>query len=448
MSERTARITEGLVVAEVEPGSPAERAGVREGDRVVSVGGQPLRDVIDMRFHAAEEHVQIQLDRGGLALTRDLARNYGEDIGIVFESELSDDIHTCVNKCVFCFIHQMPRGMRKSLYLMDDDYRLSFLHGHYVTLTNLNDEEFQRVIQMRLSPLYVSVHTTDEKLRGFMLGKREPQPVLPYLWNLAENDIEVHAQIVLCPGLNDGPAFDRTIVDLADLHPARSGLSAGVSSVAVVPVGLSKYRDRLYSLRSIDSDYARSMIEKMRAVNRSFRAELNTRFVFLSDEWFFRAGLSMPTRSWYEGFPQLEDGIGTCRLFLDEAARISARLPHGLPEPRSCTLVTSVLPSGILHNFAARLSVLENLSVNVCTVPNHFFGEAINVAGLLTAQDIAGALKEFPHGEHVFVPSICLRDDQLFLDDVTIDELRSNVPARVHVVKPRPRALWQAIAAL
>ncbi|MER3465661.1 MAG: hypothetical protein C4340_00025, partial [Armatimonadota bacterium] len=277
----------GLPVEAVEPDSPAAIAGVRGGDVILEVDGVPVRDLVDFRYYSSEERFELTLRRGQEDVTVPLERAWGEELGIRFAFELGDGIHTCANKCVFCFIHQMPKGMRKSLYLMDDDYRLSFLHGHYVTLTNMSEEEFERTKEQRLSPLYVSVHSTHPRLRGFLLGRARPEPILPRLCELIEAGIQVHAQVVVCPGLNDGPSLDRTVRELADLHP-------GLLSVAVVPVGLSKFRNTLYPIRRVTLDYSRLLLGQMDALRREFRPKLGTSFVFPSDEWFFYAGAAIP----------------------------------------------------------------------------------------------------------------------------------------------------------
>ena len=287
MSELVMAKNQGLVVSAVEPGSPADRAGFQPEDVLRSVNGTKVNDVVDLRYHSSEESFAVEFVRQGVYHSVQMERSWGEDLGFTFTFELADQIHTCDNKCVFCFIHQMPKGMRKSLYLMDDDFRLSFLHGNYVTLTNMSEEEFERTKEQGLSPLYVSVHAADPNLRGFMLGRGKPEPVLPRIAELSEAHIDVHAQIVLCPGLNDGSALRDTIEQLAKLHPAATGKANGVLSAAVVPVGLSRYRHNLYPLKSITPEYAQTFLAEMDGFHRRFCSELGPRFVLPSDEWFF-----------------------------------------------------------------------------------------------------------------------------------------------------------------
>jgi putative radical SAM enzyme (TIGR03279 family) len=445
MSEVLVRAYRGLVVARVEPGSLAEEIGLRPGDAVLSVNGRRVMDTLDYRFHATEPYVELTIQRGEERLTLAVEKEPYDLLGVEFENDLADKIHICNNKCVFCFIHQMPKGMRRSLYLRDDDFRLSFMYGNYVTLTNVSEEEFQRILEQKLTPMYVSVHATDPELRARLLGKREPTPILPILQRLHDGGIDVHAQIVLCPGWNDGDALRQTLYELALLHPTISGRRAGTLSVAIVPVGLTRFRRNLTPLTSPDRACARRFIREVRALERQFRQRLGTRFAFLSDEWFFLAEQPIPGRRYYEDFPQLEDGVGTVRLFLDRAYDVARRLPERLAHPVRMTLVTGELPAQVIQRFAHTLQRVQGVELNVCVVKNHFFGGTVSVAGLLTAQDIADALAQFPTYPTVVLPSICLRDNILFLDDVTVEQFEAQIGRRVIVVEPHPSALWRAI---
>ncbi len=437
-----------LTVSVVEAGSPAERAGIRIGDLVREINGHPILDILDYQFHSAESRLRVILEREGETHTVTLRKGEDEVPGLTFLHDLGDKIHTCKNKCVFCFIHQMPRRMRKTLYLMDDDFRLSFMHGNYVTLTNITDEEFRRIIEQKLSPLYVSVHSTDPELRAKLLGKMEPTPILPQIRALADNRIDVHAQIVLCPGLNDGDALRRTLEELAGEHRAETGKRAGVQSVAIVPVGLTRFRERLPKLESAGREYAAEMISQIERQSKGFRRRLGTRFAWLSDEWYFLARQPIPGAAHYEEFPQLEDGIGTVRLFLEELRAVDRRLPERAPRPVSATLVTGELPAGIIRQLADRLNGMSDVEVDVCVVKNDYFGGGINIAGLLTAQDILAHLECFPAKETVYIPRICLRDDDLFLDDLTLDDFRRHSGREIRVVGTSPRELAAAMGLL
>jgi len=445
MSELLTRAKGALVIAAVEPGSLAEEIGLQPGDMLLAVNGHQVMDTLDYRFYITEPAVELIVQRGAERVTLTVEKEPYDLLGIEFESDLADKIHTCNNKCVFCFIHQMPKGMRRSLYLMDDDFRLSFLYGNYVTLTNVTEEEFQRILAQKLTPMYVSVHATDPELRARLLGKREPTPILPILQRLHDGGIDVHAQIVLCPGWNDGDALRQTLYELALLHPAISGKRAGTLSVAIVPVGLTKFRQKLTPLTAPDRAYAQRFIHEVRKLERQFCERLGTRFAFLSDEWFFLAEQPIPGRRYYEDFPQLEDGVGTVRLFLDRAYDVARRLPDRLERPVQMTLVTGELPAQVIQRFAQTLQRVQGVELNVCVVKNRFFGGTVSVTGLLTAQDIADALTEFPAHPTVVLPSICLRDGVLFLDDVTVERFEAQIGRRVVVVEPHPSALWRVI---
>src|SRR5258708_27271967 len=272
-----------LTISVVEPGSPAQRAGLRVGDLVRDINGQQILDILDSQFHTAESRLLFVVEREGELFRFNVRKSEDQVPGLTFLHDLGDKIHTCNNKCVFCFIHQMPKKMRKTLYLMDDDFRLSFMHGNYVTLTNVTEAEFQRIIDQKLSPLYVSVHATDPNLRGELLGKKGPAPILPQLRELANNRIGVHAQIVLCPCLNDGEALVQTLKELAQEHHSQTGRRAGGESVAIVPVGLTRFRQLLANLAMADRDCARQMIEEIDRISRVLFKPLGTRFVSLSD---------------------------------------------------------------------------------------------------------------------------------------------------------------------
>ncbi|PYN05769.1 MAG: DUF512 domain-containing protein [Candidatus Rokuibacteriota bacterium] len=406
----------GVVVSRVRQGSAAAAAGVCGGDRLLAVNGTPLRDVIDFHFNAGEEELRLELERAGTRTAARLVRRRGRALGLEFETPRPAEISTCANKCVFCFIHQLPRGMRRSLYVKDDDYRLSFLHGNYITLTDLDEAELDRIETQRLSPLYVSVHATDPALRHELLGRpRVATPILPVMARLARAGISMHAQIVLCPGLNDGAQLARTVFDLSALHP-------GVRTAAIVPVGLTRHRQRLPELRSLEPGEARALAATVTAWQAELRARLGSRFVFLADEIYLRAGLDVPPGRAYEGFPVLEDGIGLVRRFEDVfAPRLAALLRH---------------------------LAVAGLTVDVAAVPNDFFGPKIAVAGLLTGQDIQRALARRRLGGRVLIPGVTLREqDGVFLDDLTPADLARDLDVPVQVVEPTPGALLRALVA-
>ena len=437
-------------VLALEPGSPAYLAGVQLGDVITHVNGQPVLDIVDFAFLSAGERVTLDMLRNETdTLHFEISKGYDEDLGIEFGDDLFDRVHICKNKCVFCFLYQQPKGLRPSLYIKDDDYRLSFLHGNYLTLTNMGEAEFQRVIDQKLSPLFVSVHATDPDVRGRMLGRKGPEPILPRLQMLADAKIQVHGQVVLCPGYNDGEQLEQTVRELAALHPEARGTYGGVLSVAVVPVGLTQFRDRLAALTTCSPDFSRALVEEAETWRTQFRKQLGTNFVFLSDEFYLAAGVEVPAARQYEGFPQLEDGVGMVRLFQDDVQKVARKLPARLPKPRTATLVTGELAAPFLHNLADTFNRVENLNVNVCAVHNTFFEGNISIAGLLTGHDVAEALGKMGDdlGERVVLPSIMLRDPDrdIFLDDMTLAEFTTTVGREVHVVERMPSAAAKAI---
>src|SRR5262245_49959540 len=363
---RTLPIATGVAVAAVRPRTPASRAGLAPGDRIVAINGAPLRDVIDFHFHSGAARLALRVEREGRSRTAVLHRG-GPDLGLELEAPRPSEISTCANKCVFCFIHQLPRGMRKSLYVKDDDFRLSFLHGNYITLTDLEEPELVRIEQQRLSPLYVSVHATDPELRHRLLGQpRVKRSLMPIMERLSRAGIVMHAQIVLCPDWNDGAHLDQSVHDLAQLHP-------GVSTTAVVPVGLTRHRERLPSLRRVTDVEARALITSIATWQRQFMSGLGTRFVFAADELYLQAGVDLPSAREYEGFSIVEDGVGLVRRFDDAFVRGVKRLPPRVERTRTVTIVTGEM---FAPRIAAQMGAMhvENLTARVAPIRNEWFG--------------------------------------------------------------------------
>lgn len=431
--------TEGVVVAQVRPRSAAAQAGLLTGDRLVAINGVTLRDSIDFHFQAAEGRLRVEVQRNGCQASLTVQREAGKDLGVELLPPRPAEISTCANKCVFCFIHQLPKGMRKSLYVKDDDFRLSFLHGNYITLTDLGEEELARIEAQRLSPLYVSVHATDPELRHALLGRPKIKgELLPRMARLARAGIRMHAQIVLCPEWNDGPHLERSVRDLAELHP-------GVATVAVVPVGLTRFRERLSALRTVTLAEARDLVATIEGWQREFRRRLGSRLVFAADELYLQAGLEPPEARDYEGFPLLEDGVGLVRRFTDGFRRALQRQPPKVHPPRSVAVVTGEM-------FAPRLAALldqvrvQGLVATVVPVANGFFGGNIAVAGLLTGRDILARLADHSLGDLVLVPDVALRDEaNVFLDDLNPADLEAALGTLVRPVASAPRALLKAL---
>jgi putative radical SAM enzyme (TIGR03279 family) len=429
---------EGVVVAAVTPRTAAARAGLRPGDRIVAVNGAPLRDVIDFHFHAGEERLRLSVERDGRARVARLTRR-GSGLGLELEAPRPAEIATCANKCVFCFIHQLPKSMRKSLYVKDDDFRLSFLHGNYITLTDLDESDLERIETQRLSPLYVSVHATDPDLRHALLGQpKARRELLPMMERLAKAGIAMHAQIVLCPGWNDGVQLDRTVHELARLHPA-------VPTTAVVPVGLTRHRERLPTLRPVTVEEASLLVRAIEGWQEEFRASLGTRFVWAADELYLQSGLPLPPARAYEGFAVAEDGIGLVRRFEDGFARALVHRPARLPRPRRVTVVTGEMFAPRMRALLDRVTV-EGLTVSLVPVANEFFGRGIGVVGLLTGRDIQLQLAARDLGDAVLVPAVALRDGAgVFLDDLTPADLAATLGTPVTAVEPDASAFLAAL---
>jgi putative radical SAM enzyme (TIGR03279 family) len=430
----------GVRVLRVTPGGLAARAGLLPGDRLLRINGTALRDLIDFHVLAGEERLSIELQRSCRTESVTLVRAWGRDLGLECEPPTPGEISTCANKCVFCFIHQLPRGLRKSLYVKDDDYRLSFLHGNYITLTDLPEAEVDRIVEQRLSPLYVSVHATDPVLRHFLLGSPRTLrgDLMARLQRLAAAGIRIHAQIVLCPGLNDGSHLERTVRELAALHPA-------VTTIAVVPVGLTRHREGLYPLRSVTAEEARTLLVAIHGWQAEHRDRLGTRLVFAADELYLLAGEPIPPTAAYEGFAVAEDGIGLVRRFEDGLGRHRGRASARGPAPRRATVVTGELFAPVLRRLLATLA--SPVAADVVAVRNEFFGPAITVAGLLTGQDIARALADRPLGEVVLVPAVALQETHgVFLDDTAPADLARQLGVPVETPEASAEGLLGALA--
>lgn len=426
---------QGGVIAAVEPDSIAADLGWRPGDVIVSINGHDPHDVIDFRFYSAEEHIVVTLRRGFETAEFEIEKDPDEPLGVEFTDILFDGVHLCGAHCVFCFVEQLPKGLRKPLYLKDDDYRLSFLHGNYVTLANVTQEELDRIVTQRLSPLYVSVHTTEPELRDRMLGRGAPG-ILDQIDFLASGRISLHTQIVLCRGINDGEHLDRSVADLAARYPT-------VESIAVVPVGLSAHRRNKTPIGAIDSDYSRAVLRKVRDWQREFLREKGTRLVWAADEFYLNARWPVPSAAAYEGFPQIENGVGLVRQFRDSAYRAARLLRSRLPSGLAVSIVTGALAKPLLEEWAR--SVESNkLRIIVHGIDNRLFGQSVTVAGLLSGKDIIEQLQDKELGDVLFVPSVTVRDGA-FLDDVTVEDVQSALRCRVVVVEPRPYQLARRI---
>lgn len=421
-----------LAVHRVDPSGTAARLGIRAGDAVISINGREIDDVIDYKFHISDERpVIVVAAPGGKERALAVRKDPDDDLGLAFPPLR---IRRCRNRCIFCFVDQMPKGCRQSLSVKDDDYRASFLYGNYITLGNLSEKDWDRIAAQRLSPLYVSVHATDPALRRFILGNRNAPDIMSGMKRLAAQGIRMHAQIVLCPGVNDGDRLEKTVRDLAGLFPL-------VVSIAVVPVGLTKHRKGLYTLRPYTRPAARRVLDTVERMGGGFRKKLGTRLVYPSDEFYIKAGKPVPAPSFYEDFPQIENGVGMVAAFLEEARRV--QLPREI-RPLTLSLTTGASFSGILKNVLKRFSRVKGLSLNVITVRNRFFGPSVTVSGLLAGVDILHALSGKRTGDMLLVPANALKEDEhLFLDGMSRSALE-----RESGVSVRPVESFGDIAAI
>ncbi len=402
----------------MEHGSLSDKAGIRADDVLLSINGNPINDVLDYRFYLAERQIRLFLTRGGEPFEVSIKKDAYGDIGLEFDTPLMDKKRRCTNGCVFCFIDQNPKGMRETIYFKDDDSRLSFLHGNYITLTNLTDADVDRIIKMRFSPVRVSVHTTDRELRVRMMKNKRAGEVLSYLDRIAGSGLELHAQIVLCRGLNDGAALDRTMSDLQGLIPS-------LTCVSVVPAGLTRHREGLYPLSRFSKDEAAKIIAQVNAVGDECLKTHGGRIFFCSDELYLTAELPLPPSEYYEDYAQLENGVGMLRLFEDDFCD-ELELSDKVAVPRRVSIATGVAA----FDTVKRLTDSLDMDVTVYKIINDFYGEGVTVSGLLTGQDLAAQLAEKELGDELLIPANCLRDG-VFLDDMTLDELMQRLGIKI-----------------
>jgi len=411
------------VVKSVIRGSIAEDAGIESGDILLSVNGKPLKDILDYRFACASEEFEIEVKKKDSSVEVIEIANYDyEELGIEFESGLLDKPISCKNKCAFCFIDQLPKGMRDSLYFKDDDYRLSFLMGNYITLTNLTEDDIDRIISLHLTRINVSVHTVDAKLRHKMM-KNPNTDVLSVMKRFASHGIYMNCQIVLCRNLNDGEKLFESIEKLAELYPY-------VQSVSVVPVGLTKHREGLCKLEGYDTGSANEVCDHIEYYQKKFVKEIDTRFVFASDEFYIMAGRELPDYEEYEDFLQIENGVGLIAELnyeFNEALK-KAKIPERI---ESKTIATGVSAAPFIRSLADKV---DKEKINVETVKNDFFGHSITVAGLITAQDIINQLKGKELGNTLLLPECMLNYDGLFLDDLTVSDIERELDIKVVIV--------------
>lgn len=416
-------------ITSVEKNSRAYKCGIVAGDILLAINKNEINDVLDYRFYLTDRQVEISLLRDGNEYTVSMKKGEYDDIGLEFETPLMDKKHSCKNKCIFCFIDQNPEGLRESLYFKDDDSRLSFIHGNYVTLTNMTQQDVDRIIKMRMSPINISVHTTNPDLRVKMMKNKHSGEVLKYLNDFASAGLSMCGQIVLCKGVNDGEELKRSMSDLSALYPS-------MSSVAIVPAGLTKFRDKLYPLTDFTAEEAAEIIDMINEFGDAHKKKHGTRLFYAADEFYLKAGREIPDADYYEEYSQIENGVGMIRSCSDEFGMAIADAEEFLEsrdQTRWVSLVTGVASYPMIKEQIDKLCLIcPGLNVNIYKITNNFFGESITVSGLLTGKDIYDQLKDKPLGDELLIPQNCLRHgEDVFLCGMTVEELSEKLNVTV-----------------
>lgn len=415
-----------VIIKSVNKGSPADLAGIKSGDSLVSIDGNEIMDVLDYRFYQDSERLTLEyIDSSGIIKTARIKKDEYDEIGLEFETYLMDKKHSCCNKCVFCFIDQLPKGLRKSLYFKDDDSRLSFLFGNYITLTNITEHEIERIIKMHISPINISVHTTNPELRVKMMTNKNAGNVLSVIDRFNDAGIKLNCQLVLCPGYNDGKELEKTLSDLIKLQNAEC--------IAAVPVGLTGYREGLAELEPFNEKTAGETIDIIDKYGDICLAKYGQRRIYASDEFYLIAGREIPDADYYGDFLQLENGVGLWALLKSEAKSALDECDYELETKRKVSVATGEAAFPLISAIAKQCETKYNkLTCNVYAIKNNFFGGKITVSGLVTATDIYGQLKDTDFGEELLIPSVMLRSEgDMFLDSVTVDELSERLNVKI-----------------
>ena len=416
-------------ITQVEKGSYADRAKIKAGDVLVAINGNEINDVLDYRFYLTEKKVKLVLTDERKKYTAVIKKGEYDDIGLDFETPLMDKKHSCKNGCIFCFIDQNPEGLRDSLYFKDDDSRLSFIHGNYITLTNMSDSDIDRIIKMRFSPINISVHTTNPELRVKMMKNKRSGEVLGYLRRIADAGISMCGQIVLCRGVNDGDELARSLRDLSEYFPS-------MSSVAIVPAGLTKFRDGLYPLTDFNPDEASAVIDAVNEMGDRMKELYGTRVFYAADEFYLKSGRAIPDADYYEEYSQIENGVGMLRSFMDEyelAYADIADMRDSIPEKRKISVATAAAAYPMILRVCQNLmKIIKNLEIKVYEIKNKFYGESITVSGLLTGKDMYEQLSDRELGSELLIPENCLRDgEDVFLCGMTLSELSERLSVKI-----------------
>lgn len=419
-----------VLVFDVNEGSLADRAGIKPGDYIVAVNGNDINDVLDYSFYTTEKKLRVRIHRKAEMFDVMIRKEQYEDIGLQFETFLMDSQRTCNNKCIFCFIDQLPSGLRETMYFKDDDSRMSFISGSYITLTNLNEKDIDRIVKMKTSPINISVHTTNPELRVKMLNNRFAGNAMEIMKRFADAGIKLNCQIVLCKGINDGEELDRTMNDLLSLYP-------GLNSVSVVPAGLTKYREHLYPLKPYTVDECGQIIEQVESFAATCLEQHGARLFFCADELYTKAGVKLPKPGNYDGYPQLENGVGMMASMYEEFLQELKYISEYKDVPyRQVSIATGKAAYEFIDMLVKKLiSKCDNLSCTVYMIENEFFGENITVAGLITGGDLLNQLKFKPLGERLYIPASMLRYEQdMFLDNMTLAELSRSLDIEIRTV--------------
>ena len=427
------RVPSPAIVDYVEENSIGKEIGFEAGDQLISINGIKPRDLIDYRFLIGEEYLSLEvIDKKGKKHIINIEKEIDEELGLSFKDALFNGLRQCNNHCSFCFIDQQPKGHRKSLYLKDDDYRLSFLYGSYITLTNLKESDWQRIEEQRLSPLFVSVHATEDQLRARLLKNDLAIDLMNQLDWFSKRSLQIHAQVVICPGINDGPQLDKTLNDLATFG---EGDWPTVISTAVVPVGLTRFRPLNDGLEPIDSDCAQVVISQVEAMQKTFKKNLGSNFAWLSDEWYLIGNKKLPNRNAYENFPQQENGVGSIRGFLEEMEKATSNLPKRIELKKHFSWVVGRLVENALTPLSARFNKVNGLRLDLYGLPSPYWGQDQVVTGLLTGEDLIRGLKGHNLGDTLLLPSVMLKEDQMvFLDDMTLEEIAKALQVPIQIV--------------
>ncbi len=420
-------------IASIENDSIAQEIGFEAGDSIISINGKKPRDLIDYQILISEEILNISiLDKNNTIHNISIEKDQDTNLGINFKDALFDSIKQCNNKCPFCFIDQQPTGKRKSLYIKDDDYRMSFLYGSYLTLTNLRKEDWNRISAQKLSPLFISVHATDKQTREKLLKNKKAGEILKQISWFEANSIQIHAQIVVCPGINDGKILEKSILELSEFYKRSSKT---VLSVAIVPVGLTKFRPQNDGLKAISKEYARKTIEQVENLQSSLQNKLGTRFCWLADEWYLIAGISLPSYKTYENMPQESNGVGSIRGFLKTLTKNTKNLPSKINKKKKVCWIVGKLVYEALIPTIKKLNKIDGLTIKLYGLPSVYWGQEQIVTGLLTGEDLINGLKNKDLGEGIYIPSVMLKlNTDLFLDDKNITEVEDKLKTKIHVL--------------